>query len=238
MITIEGEPHLFCDLGWVKSKARWCIGGVNISCQKLKQIRVMILDFIYKCQRKWMRNEYYATMHCQKWKVGDIWRNKDSREAYIGKMQQNVTQGRHLWTAGFRVWTAQHWKKLFVKSPLVVALEKWKSRRMATQTSLAMAGARVAGIPPVNVPGLINPPVRKKGFIGAISSSGWFLHFSLNKLLTQESFNLVPLYNGWQKKATTKRRNFVFFQFIFWLNWAVQSEKVWVCWKFHKIIPF
>ena len=27
---------------------------------------------------------------------------------------------------------------------------------MATQTSLAMAGARVAGIPPVSVPGLIN----------------------------------------------------------------------------------
>ena len=46
--------------------------------------------------------------------------------------------------------------------------------KMATQTSLAMAGARVAGIPPVNVPGLINPPVRKKGFIGAISSSGQF----------------------------------------------------------------
>ena len=75
---------------------------------------------------------------------------------------------------------------------------------MATQTSLAMAGARVAGIPPVNVPGLINPPVRKKGFIGAISSSGWFLHFSLNKLLTQESFNLVPLYNGRQKKQQQK----------------------------------
>ena len=44
---------------------------------------------------------------------------------------------------------------------------------MATQTSLAMAGARVAGIPPVNVPGvLVNPPIRKKGFIGAISASG------------------------------------------------------------------
>ena len=80
-----GEPHLFCDLGWVKSKARWCIGGVNISCQKLKQIWVMSLDFIYKCQRKWMRNEYYAILHCQKWKVGDIWRNKDFREANIGK---------------------------------------------------------------------------------------------------------------------------------------------------------
>ena len=95
-------------------------------------------------------------------------------------------------------------KKLFVKSPSVIVLEKWKGRRMATQTSLAMAGARVAGIPPVNVPGLINPPVRKKGFIGAISSSGWFVHFSLNKLLTQESFNLVPLYNGWQKKQQQK----------------------------------
>ena len=129
MITIEGEPHLFCDLGWVKSKARWCIGGVNISCQKLKQIRVMILDFIYKCQGKWMRNEYYATMHCQKWKVGDIWRNKDFREANIGKMQQNVTKGRHLWTAGFRVWTAQHWKKLFVKSPLVVFFGKVKKQK-------------------------------------------------------------------------------------------------------------
>ena len=129
-------------------------------------------------------------------------------------------------------------KNCLWKAPWWFFLEKWKSRRMATQTSLAMAGARVAGIPPVNVPGLINPPVRKKGFIGAISSSGWFVHFSLHKLLTQESFNLVPLYNGWQKKATTKRRNFVFFQFIFWLNWAVQSEKVWVWMKFHKIIPF
>ena len=53
---------------------------------------------------------------------------------------------------------------------------------MATQTSLAMAGARVAGIPPVNVPGLpaglVNPPVRKKGFIGAISSTGQWVHFS------------------------------------------------------------
>ena len=129
MITIEGEPHLFCDLGWVKSKARWCIGGVNISCQKLKQIWVMSLDFIYKCQRKWMRNEYYAILHCQKWKVGDIWRNKDSREANIGKMQQNVTKGRHLWTAGFRVWTAQHLKKLFVKSPLVVFFGKVKKQK-------------------------------------------------------------------------------------------------------------
>ena len=54
---------------------------------------------------------------------------------------------------------------------------------MATQTSLAMAGARVAGIPPVNVPGLVNPPVRKKGFIGAISSTGQRVHlyFCFNK---------------------------------------------------------
>ena len=58
---------------------------------------------------------------------------------------------------------------------------------MATQTSLAMAGARVAGIPPVNVPGLVNPPVRKKGFIGAISSSGQWVHFSSShKALLQE----------------------------------------------------
>ena len=60
---------------------------------------------------------------------------------------------------------------------------------MATQTSLAMAGARVAGIPPVNVPGLlVNPPVRKKGFIGAISSTGQWVHFSSShKVLLQEN---------------------------------------------------
>ena len=53
------------------------------------------------------------------------------------------------------------------------ARELNRKRTMATQTSLAMAGARVAGIPPVNVPGvLVNPPIRKKGFIGAISASG------------------------------------------------------------------
>ena len=61
---------------------------------------------------------------------------------------------------------------------------------MATQTSLAMAGARVAGIPPVNVPGLINPPVRKKGFIGAISSSGQSVHFFIGFVTTKKTFEI------------------------------------------------
>ena len=67
---------------------------------------------------------------------------------------------------------------------------------MATQTSLAMAGARVAGIPPVNVPGLINPPVRKKGFIGAISSSGQSVHFFIGKLLLREKILKINVQEG------------------------------------------
>ena len=78
---------------------------------------------------------------------------------------------------------------------------------MATQTSLAMAGARVAGIPPVNVPGLINPPVRKKGFIGAISSSGQSVHFFIGKLLLREKILKINVQEG---KLAQCYKNIVF----------------------------
>ena len=79
---------------------------------------------------------------------------------------------------------------------------------MATQTSLAMAGARVAGIPPVNVPGLINPPVRKKGFIGAISSSGQSVHFFIGFVTTKKLSRSVFKKESWHKCSITPKYSF------------------------------
>ena len=100
-----------------------------------------------------------------------------------GKIYWEVKSGREHPTNG--LWKESRWLLWSLWARLEL---KW-FRTMATQTSLAMAGARVAGIPPVNVPGLlVNPPVRKKGFIGAISSTGQWVHFSSShKVLLQEN---------------------------------------------------